>query len=105
MNINEGNIFEAMRLVLPEHRGIMKEWQRQRGARKPPVLSEDEVEQMRYILSEAIEECSRIRVTLFRTHGDTVLEGVPIFEGQLRIATGLGVQSVDVERMIKVEIV
>lgn len=31
MNIRDGNIFEAMRLVLPEHRALMVQIQRERA--------------------------------------------------------------------------
>lgn len=105
MNINEGNLFEAMRLVLPEHRSVMKGWQRERSEREPPVLSEDETEQMQYILSDAVENRSRVRVTLFGANGDTVVEGVLIYNGRLRIATEQGAQRVDVGRLIAVETV
>ena len=104
MNIHEGNLFEAMRLVLPEHRSAMTDWQRQRSVRKPPILSEDEIETLQYTLSEAIETRSRVRLTLFGESGDTVWEGVPIYAGRLRIVTTEGVQMVDGERLIAVEI-
>lgn len=105
MNINEGNIFEAMRLVLPEHRGVMAEWQRQRSEKKPPVLSADEMDQMQNTLSEAIQYHSKVRLTLFETYGDTVLEGVPVYDGRLRVSRDEGVQTVDVAKLVKVELV
>lgn len=105
MNINDGNIFEAMRLVLPEHRAVMKGWQRERSVRKTPMLSEDEMENMQFTLSEAIENYARVRLTLFGAHGDTILEGVPVYDGRLRIVSTEGVQLVDVRRLIRVEMV
>ncbi|KPV43165.1 YolD-like family protein [Alicyclobacillus ferrooxydans] len=105
MNINEGNIFEAMRLVLPEHRGVMSDWNRQRSASKPTALTEDEMEQIQYVLSEAVENRAKVRVTLFGDYGDMVLEGVPVYDGRLRIVTDGGIQSVDVDRLIKAEMV
>ncbi|WP_258112171.1 YolD-like family protein [Alicyclobacillus sp. SP_1] len=105
MNINEGNIFEAMRLVLPEHRRIMESWQCARSERIPPVLSEDELEQMQYTLSDALQTGSRVRLTMFHEYGDAVLEGVPMHDGRLKIVTDDGVRVVDVGRLIKAEMV
>ncbi len=104
MNINEGNIFEAMRLVLPEHRGAMSEWKRQRSKREPPVLSEDEIQDMQYILKEALENGSKVRLKLFGEYSDAVIEGVPFYDGRLRAATDEGVLIVDVERLIAVDL-
>ncbi|TDY37157.1 YolD-like protein, partial [Alicyclobacillus sacchari] len=56
MNIRDGNIFEAMRLVLPEHRALMAQIQRERTRRKRPALTEERLEEMQYTLSEAIRE-------------------------------------------------
>lgn len=103
--MNEGNLFEAMRLVLPEHRTMMQQWQSERSLRNPPTLSEDEFQQMQYTWSEAIQNRSRVRVTLFGAKGDTVVEGVPMYHGRLRMATEEGVQSVAVERLVAVELV
>jgi hypothetical protein len=69
------------------------------------VISQDEMEQMQYILSEMVENLTRVRLTLFGVYGDTVLEGVPVFDGRLRIAKVEGVRIVDVGRVIKVELI
>ncbi|PWI56709.1 YolD-like family protein [Sulfoacidibacillus thermotolerans] len=103
MNINDGNIFESMRLVLPEHRRLMLDWKRQRNVRQLPVLSEDEAAQIHYALSEAIANGSRVRVTLYELQGDIVLEGILSFTGQLRIVTEENVQIIDIERLLSVE--
>lgn len=104
MNIHDGNIFEAMRLVLPEHRSVMKSWGRKRNERTPPTIEDDELEQMQYMLSEALEHRSRVRLMLFGTYDDTVLEGVTMFDGRLKIATDEGVHTVNLEKLIRVEI-
>jgi len=92
-----------MRLVLPEHLGVMKGWQSERSMRKLPILSEDEIQEMQYMLSEAIENDSKVRLTLFGTHGDTVLEGTPVYDGRFRIKTEGGVEVVELRELIKVE--
>lgn len=105
MNINEGSIFEVMKLILPEHRGVMSEWKCQRGTRVQPVHSEDETQAMQYILSEAIDNGAIVRLTLFDTHGDEVVEGVPMFDARLKIATGTGIRVIDMGRLTKAELV
>lgn len=103
MKINEGNIFEAMRLVLPEHREMMRGWSRQRHQQKFPILSEDEIQEMQYILSEAIEARARVRITLFGAHDNTVFEGIPMFKERLYIVSNTGKQIIDVERLMHIE--
>lgn len=103
MNLRDGNIFEAMRLVLPEHRGMMAHRNQERRARKSPTLSQDETDQMRYMLSEALENGSPVRLTLFGVYDDDVLEGIPIYDGRLRIKTAKGIVEVDRRRLIDME--
>ncbi len=103
MNLRDGNIFEAMRLVLPEHRGMMAHRNQERSVRKSPTLAQDETDQMWYTLSEALENGSPVRLTLFGVHNDDVLEGMPIYDGRLRIETKKGIVQVDRRRLIGVE--
>ena len=104
MNIRDGNIFEAMRLVLPEHRALMAQIQRERVKRKRPVLTEERLEEMQYALSEAIREGRAVRVTVFTPERDVVLVGHVTVRGQeLRVRTTAGVQSVDVRDVVEVD--
>lgn len=106
MNINEGNIFEVMRLVLPEHRGAMATWKLQRSNQERPSLSDDEFEHMWYMVTEAIENEFSVRVTLFGEYGNTVLVGKPqVANGRLLIRTEDGVERVVIERLVGVEII
>lgn len=106
MRINEGNIFEAMRLVLPEHRGAMKRWNQQRNIQKCPTLSNDEFEQMWFTVTEAIDTGRDVRITLFGEYGNTVWEGKPKAEnGQLIIRTSEGVKRVITERLLKIMLI
>ncbi|MHB1682177.1 MAG: YolD-like family protein [Bacilli bacterium] len=103
MRISEGNIFETMRLVLPEHRDVMAAWERERNRPESPTLSEDEIAHMHYILSEAIEIRARVRLLFFANEAVRVLEGVPTYDGRLRIVNADGVFPVSFERLIRVE--
>lgn len=105
MRITDGNIFEGMRLVLPEHREVMQEMRSERKCRRPPELSEDELSEMQYVLAGAIEGRKVVRLTLFDPIQDEVLEGVPELKGGrlwLRQADGNRVL-VDYRRLMRVE--
>ncbi|GMA59439.1 hypothetical protein GCM10025858_39430 [Alicyclobacillus sacchari] len=105
MNIRDGNIFEAMRLVLPEHRALMAQIQRERTRRKRPALTEERLEEMQYTLSEAIREGCAVRVTVFTPERDVVLMGyVSVCGRELRVQTCNGVRIVDVRDVVGVEI-
>ncbi|GMA59362.1 hypothetical protein GCM10025858_38650 [Alicyclobacillus sacchari] len=104
MNIRDGNIFEAMRLVLPEHRTLMAQIQRERTRRKRPALTEERLEEMQYTLSEAIREGFAVRVTVFTPERDVVLVGrVSVYGRELRVRTVNGVRVVDVRNVVGVD--
>lgn len=75
MRLDEGNIFEAMRLVLPEHRAVMSFVAKQNSKRERPVLAEDQMEEMQYILAEALEQQRKVRITFYHPYDDVTLEG------------------------------
>jgi len=81
----------------------MKRWQSERSMRNAPALSEDKLQEMQYIIAEAIAKGSRICLTQFGTNGDTVLEGIPLYDGKLRMITDDGIQVVGLGRLIKVD--
>ncbi|WP_206832728.1 YolD-like family protein [Alicyclobacillus fructus] len=102
MNIRDGNIFEAMRMVLPEHRELMTQIQRMRAKRKRPVLTEERLEEMQYVLREG----RTVRVTVFTPERDVVLVGrVSVRGRELRVCTAAGVHIVDVRDVVEVEMV
>jgi hypothetical protein len=105
MKITDGNIFEAMRLVLPEHRELMRQSEQERTKRKQPILSEDEWSEMGYILEEALQYKYKIRVTIFDPSQHVVREGMPIIRnGDLCLQTDEGVHQVPVNQVVKIEI-
>ncbi|WP_206832706.1 YolD-like family protein [Alicyclobacillus fructus] len=104
MNIRDGNIFEAMRMVLPEHRELMAQIQRERAKRKRPVLTEERLEEMQYALSEAVREGRAVRVTVFTPERDVVLVGHVTVRGrELRVRTAGGEQLVRLNDVIQIE--
>ena len=106
MNIRDGNIFESMRLVLPEHRALMAQIQRERMKQKRPVPTEERLEEMQYTLIEAIRKGRAVRVTVFTPELDVVLVGSVSVRGrELRVRTVNGVRAVDVRDVVGVEVV
>ncbi len=80
MRIQEGNIFEAMRLVLPEHRESMLHFERELRKLERPCLEADKQSDMHYILTNALSTGRQIRITLFDPYEDDTREGVPIIK-------------------------
>jgi hypothetical protein len=106
MKITDGNIFEAMRLMLPEHRELMRQSEQERTKQEQPILSEDEWTEMGYILGEALQYKSKIRVTLFDPSQNVVWEGVPVIKnGELRLQTDEGICRVPMKKVMKIEII
>ncbi|SFV10445.1 YolD-like family protein [Alicyclobacillus macrosporangiidus] len=104
-SIRDGNIFEAMRILLPEHRATVERYRERRSRRRPPDLSEDELSEMQYVLAEAVEERKVVRLTLFGPIQDEVLEGVPeLLGGRLWLSrTGGKRVPIDCRRLVRVE--
>jgi len=104
MKINEGNIFEAMRLVLPEHRAVMNLVTKEMSKRERPALTEDEYVQMQYVLAEALELERCVRVQLFRPYEDKVIMGVPSLKGnKLYLQTVAGYIELKSSDIVRIE--
>jgi len=104
-NIHQGNIFEAMRLVLPEHKKKMGDLERETRKKMLPVLTEDEYSEMQYKLSEALERQKSIRVYLFDPFGNSSIEGLPFIKsGHLHIKTANDNKAVPIARLIHLEL-
>lgn len=104
MKITDGNLFAAMRLVLPEHRALMKQREKEAAKQNFPALAEDEREEMEYILEEALIRGEKVQVTLFAPYGNLILEGIPRMKrDQLYIQTEEGLHKVDTARVIRLE--
>ena len=105
-DILDGNIFEAMRMILPEHRILMDQLDHFAVPRKQPELTEDAWDEMRYTISEAIEQRQRARITLFGQREDTVIEGIPVIaNGRLMLETKEGMRMLNAEKVIGTELV
>jgi hypothetical protein len=104
-NVRYDNIFEAMRLVLPEHRARMGQYEREQEAnqRKKPVVSQERYAEFSLVIAEAVMEKAKIRITLFNKYGDECINGIPMMDrGRLRLATDEGVMEIPVKRVINV---
>lgn len=106
MKLNEGNIFEAMRLVLPEHRAVMRFVSRQNSKRTRPVLTQDQLDEMQYTVSEALDQGSRVSISLYHPYEDIVLQGALIANGRtLLIDCGDEVVEVNLGNIIRIELI
>ena len=104
MDIIDGNIFEGMRMILPEHRLIMAEIEELNAPRKQPELTNDVWDEMQYLINEAIEHHQRVRIMLFGKRKNTVIEGIPaIICDRLVLNTGEGMRAVAMDQVMKIE--
>ena len=104
-SIRDGNIFEAMRLVIPEHRERMERYQQEvdAGLRQKPVISQSRYAEFSLTIAEAVMNKAKIRITLFNKNGDEFIEGIPIMDcGRLRLATDEGVLEIPVKQVVDV---
>ena len=70
--LRNGNIFEAMRLVLTEHRASIEQYESglEANQRKQSVISQDRYAKFSLIIAEAVMNETRIRITLFNKYRD-----------------------------------
>ncbi|MDP9729299.1 YolD-like family protein [Alicyclobacillus tolerans] len=54
MKINEGNIFESMRLLLPEHRAASAEFRRRKERLPQPLLDEQQLESLNWAMEQLL---------------------------------------------------
>lgn len=104
MNIADGNIFEAMRLVLPEHRELMERSERDLRKRPAPILTEDQYDEIQFVLSACLEERRVVEITLFDPYDDDVWCGTPMIKnGKLFLQRGNELWPVPMDRVVKVK--
>lgn len=104
MGIQDGNLFEAMRLVLPEHRDKMKVVEKELQKRSKPKLSEDALREMADIFAECAANGQTVRITLFDEYEDDVWIGVPLIRnGRLFLQRGRELWPLPTERVVYIE--
>lgn len=102
MRITDGNLFEAMRLVLPEHRSRMAEGERRDG--QPAAPSADARECMEEMLAMALSHGLSVRLTLGGGREPEVLEGRLLYAGQLWMEHEGGTTPVAPDRLLAVDL-
>lgn len=104
MKLDEGNIFEALRLVLPEHRSVMSFVKNQRSKRTRPILSEDKLDELQYTLQEAMDTGSKVSLTLYHPYEDVILQGTLSANGRtILISTGQQVIEVNLGNITDIQ--
>lgn len=100
----DGNLYESMRLILPQHRQKMEEYERDinMAKRQQPLISEHQYAEFSQTISDAILNQSEIEVTLFKKSGDEVITGIPYMDRGLCIQTDIGKERIPTERVTNV---
>jgi len=75
--LNRGNkLWEGHRMFLPEHREIYQEVIRKQNRRKKPLLSQDQLATMQYLLEEALHTQKTVSVTIFQPENLIYYQGI-----------------------------
>ncbi|GIM47707.1 hypothetical protein DNHGIG_32560 [Collibacillus ludicampi] len=77
MRIIDGNIFESMRIILPEHRATMRRLEKEAKGQPRPVLDEQKIEEMSRVLTDAIQDSRPVKVTMYNPFGHELVVMVP----------------------------
>lgn len=99
----EGNLFECMRMIIPEHRKLMKGMELMAKTKSDPIDTFDEYKQieMMELLQEAIENGLEVSITLKagRYQGRQIITGFPRANGQNLYVNN---QRVPLEKVVEV---
>lgn len=69
-------IWESSRMMLPEHKELLQQHQKQLVKKTKPILDQQEIEQLEKKIQEAIHMQSPVHITLFHPYETVILEGV-----------------------------
>lgn len=105
MGLLDENIFESLRLVLPEHRMMMKKIESEQVRQTRTALSEDQHEEMQYIIGEAIENRLQVRMTLFGIYENKIIIGHPyIGNGRLKMRSEDGIETIPLDKLVSAKL-
>ena len=93
MRINEGNVFEAMRILLPEHRAATVKYRQERERPKPPTWDEQRLEELDRQLQEALAGKNPVRIWTFTGGEECAVQGVivAVYADTLTLVTDEGI--------------
>jgi sulfur transfer complex TusBCD TusB component (DsrH family) len=77
MRIIDGNIFEGMRMIIPEHRAAMLKLEQEKKRIERPQLDQDKLELMSRLITEAIQDERCVTVTVYAPYGEKQIQMVP----------------------------
>lgn len=91
MTLNRGNkLFEGSRMVLPEHRKSIRDrsWEQDHLV-EPPILDEQQLEELQYTIVTAIEEERKVEIFYHinrqRFSRIGVIEGMDVYAKMLKV--------------------
>lgn len=104
MSLDNDNIFEKMRIILPEHKRTTMQFQRELAAIKHnrPEISSDQYIEFSAIIAEAALDQTKIKVTLWNKYEDKTIVGIPLIDRGLQIQTDDGIVTLDTKLVIGV---
>ncbi|UOF88953.1 YolD-like family protein [Fodinisporobacter ferrooxydans] len=90
MRMIDGNIFEEMRMTIPEHRKAMVRMNQAAKRMEKPQLAQDCLEEMSLTLAAAIQDCTVVTIKRYHALGSVEIELVPHkIDPYLRVLKGV----------------
>lgn len=69
-------LWESSRMIIPEHREEILRFQKKANKKQRPILAEHKLEELSYLMSEALHDNQEVTLTVFNPYMDTVITGI-----------------------------
>lgn len=100
--------WESSRIMLPEHREQLLEEKRKEQKFNPPILDDDQLQEINRVIAKSIEQERAVTITYAEKYGTAKFWGwiqkVNIIEGWLKIINDKDTLRLSFERILQVEI-
>ena len=103
----DGNLYEKMRIILPQHRSLMEryEYELNTSKRRCPIISEHQYAEFSKMIAEAVLNQQRVKIALYGKEKNECVVGIPVISGSFEILNDEGRRAIQADRVIDVSIV
>jgi len=74
--LQDNGLFESSRMMLPEHKEAIVNYQKGMNKKQRPMLDEQRFEELSHLMFEAVYKNLEVTITVFNPYMDTVITGV-----------------------------
>lgn len=104
--ISEGSnlMWEGSRMILPEHRAALKQYNYEKQRIDRPMLDEQYLQDLEYMLKEAQQRGRLLRITVFGEFGSRTVKckitSIDNYRGQLIVSSGYDSERISIKDII-----